>query len=144
MNYQRSAPCETDRKVVSQIKIYGLRSSLSPVIREMSDVIHSCVVDALHYPQDKRAHRFFPLETGEFFYPPGRTERYTIVEISMFEGRTVEAKKALIRLLFERFHAVLGIGTQDLEITIFETPMHNWGFRGLPGDEHTLNYKVNV
>ena len=129
---------------MSQIKIYGLRSSLSPVIREMSDVIHSCVVDALHYPQDKRAHRFFPLETGEFFYPPGRTKRYTIVEISMFEGRTVEAKKALIRLLFERFHAVLGIGTQDLEITIFETPMHNWGFRGLPGDEHTLNYKVNV
>jgi len=129
---------------MSQVKIFGLRSSLSPIMRQVSDVIHSCVVDALQYPPDKRAHRFFPLEREEFFYPPGRTESYTIIEISMFEGRSVEAKKALIRLLFERFAAVLNIGPQDVEVTIFETPMHNWGFRGLPGDEHALNYKVNV
>jgi len=31
-----------------------------------------------------------------------------------------------------------------LEMTIFETPKHNWGFRGLPGDEHKLDYKVEV
>ena len=129
---------------MSQVKIFGLRNSLAPAIRQVSDVIHSCVVDALQYPQDKRAHRFFPLEPDEFYYPPGRTDRYTIIEFSMFEGRTVEAKKKLIRLLFERFDSVLGIGTNDVEITIFETPMHNWGFRGLPGDEHSLNYKVNV
>jgi phenylpyruvate tautomerase PptA (4-oxalocrotonate tautomerase family) len=129
---------------MSQVKVFGLRSSLTPVMPQMSDVIHSCVVDALQYPQDKRAHRFFPLERAEFYYPPGRTERYTIIEISMFEGRTIEAKKKLIRLLFERFESVLGIGPNDVEITIFETPMHNWGFRGLPGDEHALNYKVNV
>lgn len=129
---------------MSQVKIFGLRSSLSPAIRQISDVVHSCVVDALQYPQDKRAHRFFPLERDEFYYPPGRSDRYTIIEFSMFEGRTVEAKKMLIRLLFERFESVLGIGPNDVEITIFETPRHNWGFRGLPGDEHALNYKVNV
>ena len=129
---------------MSQVKIYGLRGSLHSITRAMSDVIHSCVVDALQYPQDQRAHRFFPLEPQDFFYPSGRTERYTIIEISMFEGRSVEAKKALIRLLFERFASVLGIGLQDFEVTIFETPKHNWGFRELPGDEHTLNYKVDV
>ncbi|HVW08422.1 MAG TPA: tautomerase family protein [Bryobacteraceae bacterium] len=129
---------------MSQVKIFGLRSSLAPVMRQVSDVIHSCVVDALEYPQDKRAHRFFPLEREEFYYPPGRTERYTIIEFSMFKGRSVEAKKKLTRLLFERFESVLGIGPNDVEITIFETPKHNWGFRGLPGDEHALNYKVNV
>ncbi len=129
---------------MSQVKIFGLRSSLAPVMPQVSDVIHSCVVDALEYPRDKRAHRFFPLERDEFYYPPGRTERYTIIEFSMFEGRSVEAKKKLIRLLFERLEAALGIGPDDVEITIFETPKHNWGFRGLPGDEHSLNYKVNV
>ena len=129
---------------MSQVKIFGLRASLAPVMRQVSDVIHSCVVEALQYPQDKRAHRFFPLERDEFYYPAGRTERYTIIELSMFEGRSVEAKKKLIRLLFERFEATLGIGPNDVEITIFETPAHNWGFRGLPGDEHSLNYKVNV
>ncbi len=128
---------------MSQVKIYGLRVHLDPIKQKLSDIIHSCVMDALQYPPDKRAHRFFPLDASDFFYPNGRTERYTIIEFSMFEGRSVEAKKQLIRLLFERVQS-LGIAAQDLEITIFETPKHNWGFRGLPGDEHQLNYKVEV
>ncbi len=33
---------------------------------------------------------------------------------------------------------------QRLEITLFETPCHAWGIRGLPGDEIGLNYKVEV
>lgn len=61
----------------------------------------------------------------------------------MIEGRSVETKKQLIRLMFDRVQP-LEISTQDLEMTIFETPKHNWGFRGLPGDEHQLNYKIDV
>ncbi|MEG4800234.1 tautomerase family protein [Microcoleus sp. ARI1-B5] len=126
-----------------QVKISGLREHLDPIKPQLSDVINSCVIDALEYPPDKRSHRFFPFDSCDFFYPAGRTERYTIVEVSMIEGRSVEAKKQLIRLLFERLQP-LGISTQDLEITIFENPKHNWGFRGLPGDEHQLNYKIEV
>lgn len=126
-----------------QTKIYGLREYLDPIKAELSDVIHSCIVDALQFPVDKRAHRFFPLDAADFLYPAGRTDRYTIIEFSMIEGRSVDAKKQLIRLMFERVQP-LGISTQDLEMTIFETPKHNWGFRGLPGDEHQLNYKVEV
>jgi phenylpyruvate tautomerase PptA (4-oxalocrotonate tautomerase family) len=129
---------------MSQVKVFGLRSHLHAIIPQVSDVIHSCVVDALQYPSDKRIHRFFQLDATEFYYPPERSERYTIVEFSMFEGRSVEAKKQLIRPLFERFNEQLGISSVDLEITIFETPKCNWGFRGLPGDEHQLNYKVEV
>ena len=127
-----------------QVKVYGIDTQLNPLKGRLSDVIHSCVVDALQFPLDKRAHRFFPLDATDFFYPAGRTERYTIIEISMFEGRSVETKKRLIRLLFERIHAELGISSQDIEVTITETPKHNWGFRGLPGDETALNYKVEV
>ena len=129
---------------MSQVKIYGLRSHLTPILSKVSDIVHSCVMDALAYPKDKRAHRFIQLEPQEFYYPAGRSERYTIVEFSMFEGRSVGAKKTLIRLMFERFERELGIGRMDLEMTIFETPRHNWGFRGLPGDEHVLNYEVEV
>jgi len=126
-----------------QTKIYGLREHLDPIKSELSDIIHSCIMDALQYPSDKRAHRFFPLDASDFFYPAGRTNRYTIIEFSMIEGRSVETKKQLIQLLFERVQS-LGISTQDLEMTIFETPKQNWGFRGLPGDEHQLNYKIEV
>jgi phenylpyruvate tautomerase PptA (4-oxalocrotonate tautomerase family) len=129
---------------MSQVKIFGLREQLNPIKQKLSDVIHSCVMDALQYPADKRAHRFFPLDRSDFFFPDGRTDRYSIIEVSMFEGRSVDAKKMLIRLLFERVQSECGIAPQDLELTIFETPKHNWGFRGLPGDEHKLNYKVEV
>jgi Tautomerase enzyme len=129
---------------MAQVKIYGLASSLRPVRAQLSDAIHSCLIDALELPAEKRFHRFILLEHEDFIYPPGRTERYTILELSMFEGRSVESKKRLLRLLFERLEARAGITPADLEITISETPRHNWGIRGLPGDELGLTYKVNV
>ena len=129
---------------MAQIKIYGLKEQLNPIKSQLSEVIHSCVVDALSFPKDKRAHRFFPLDTEDFYYPEGRTPCYTIIEISMFEGRSVAAKKQLIHLLFERIQKNLNIRPEDLEVTITETPKHNWGFRGQTGDEISLNYKVEV
>jgi hypothetical protein len=89
--------------------MFGLREQLDPVKRQLSDVIHSCVMEALQYPADKRAHRFFPLDRSDFYSPAGRTDRYTIIEFSMFEGRSVDAKKKLIRLLFERVQGQCGI-----------------------------------
>lgn len=133
-----------DEMSVAQIKIYGVRERLNPVKEELSEVIHSCVVEAFGLPVDKKFHRFFPMNREDFYFPEGRTDRYTVIEISIFEGRTVEAKKQLIRLLFERIQHQLHISPQDVEITIFETPQHNWGIRGLPGDELTLGYQVNI
>jgi phenylpyruvate tautomerase PptA (4-oxalocrotonate tautomerase family) len=129
---------------VSQVKIYGLRKHLEPSRAQLSDVIHSCVVDALKFPVDKRAHRFFHLEAEDFYYPASATERYTIIEIGMMEGRSVETKKRLIRLLFERICGEVGRLPNEVEISITESPKHNWGFRGLPGDEIGLNYRVEV
>ena len=41
-------------RCVAQIKIYGLREHLEPVKQRLSDAIHSCVVDALRFPPEKR------------------------------------------------------------------------------------------
>ena len=70
---------------MGQVKIYGHEARLNPIKRQLSDTIHSCVVDALHFPADKRAHRFFPLAGEDFFYPAGRTDAYTIIEITMIK-----------------------------------------------------------
>ncbi len=56
----------------------------------------------------------------------------------------MDAKKRLIRLLFDRINATFGISLEDVEITIFETPKHNWGIRGMLGDEVSLAYKVEI
>jgi phenylpyruvate tautomerase PptA (4-oxalocrotonate tautomerase family) len=125
-----------------QVKIYALRQTLEPR-EQISKAIHNSVMTALEYPADKKFHRFFPLEPEDFVFSKDRSEKYTILEISMFEGRSVEAKKKLIALLFANLEQ-LGIPRNDLEITVFETPKHNWGIRGVPGDELELSYKVEV
>ena len=129
---------------MAQVKVYGLAERLRPIRAALSEAIHACVVEALDYPPDKRFHRFFPLEAEDFVFPADRGERYTIVEISMFEGRSVAARKRLVRLLFERLERECGIPPAALEITITETPKENWGIRGQPGDELTLGYLVDV
>lgn len=133
-----------ESKTMTQIKIYGYRHHLEPIQKKMSDVLHACVVDTLQYPPDKRFHRFIKLDDGDFYYGSGRTEQYTIIEISLFEGRSISVKKALIHSIFQRFENELNISPNDVEITIFETPRHNWGIRGKAGDELDLDYKVEV
>ncbi len=129
---------------MSQVKIYGVRENHDPIKEKLSEVIHSCVMDALGMPKDKRAHRFIGLDESDFFMPGGRTLAYTILEISMIEGRTAETKKKLIRLLFDRIQEQVGISHMDLEICITESPACNWGFRGMHGDEIKLNYEIKV
>jgi hypothetical protein len=129
---------------MAQVKIYGTAERLPGRRTAMSDVIHAALMEAFVLPADKRFHRFFPLAAEDFIYPAGRSADYTIIEITLFEGRSVEAKKTLHRELFRRFDSDLGIATDDLEITLIETPRHDWGIRGAPGDELGLTYDVDV
>ncbi len=129
---------------MAQIKIYGIKEKLAPIRERLSEVIHECVMEALQFPADKRAHRFFLMEKEDMLYPEGRTDAYTIIEIAMIEGRTIETRKKLIRLLIDRIRDKVNIQHQDIEICIQESPACNWGFRGFHGDEVKLNYKVNV
>lgn len=126
------------------IKVYGLKSTLEGKTDEFSKVINSCLVETLKFPENKKSQRFITLDKNEFYYPEGRSDNYILLEISMMQGRSKEAKKALIKLLFKRFKEFLYIDPIDLEIIITEQPPENWGFRGMCGDEAKLNYKVNV
>ena len=127
------------------IVIYGIKENLDPIKAQLSKVIHDCMQSVLGMPEDKRAQRFIPLDAEDFYYPSDRSDAYTVIEINMMEGRTVETKKALIKALFQQIKAQLNIEPIDVEITIKEQPVHCWGFRGMTGDEACdLKYKVNV
>lgn len=129
---------------MAQVKIYGLHAHLNRCRAELSDAIHAAAMATLGLPPEKRFHRFIGLDDADFVYPGDRSRQYTIIEVSMFDGRTVETKKAFIRALVAGIAAQCDISLQDLEITITETPRENWGIRGLPADELTLPYDVEV
>ena len=86
-----------------------------------------------------------PLSKDDFFYPEGRTEAYTVIEINMMKGREIHTQKSLIKALFKQTELELGISPVDIEITIKEQQPYQWGFRGITGDEaQDLKYKVHV
>jgi phenylpyruvate tautomerase PptA (4-oxalocrotonate tautomerase family) len=126
------------------VKIYALRERLAGRRLLFSDTVQAALGDAFKLPNDKRAHRFFPLEREDLVAPPDRSDDYVLLELTVMAGRSTETKKALVRALFERFEAELGIRAQDVEIVILEAPPENWGFRGLHGDEAKLSYQVKV
>jgi len=129
---------------MAQVKVYGKKTHLNAVKTALSEVIHLCVTEVLHLPKEKKFHRFFPMDEADMFYPSNRSHRYIIIEIMMMEGRTVETKKRLIALLFERIRKETGIPSVDIEIVIQEAPAYQFGFRGMTGDEMLLDYKVVV
>lgn len=127
------------------IVIYGIDEKLNPIKARLSDVIHGCMQSVLGMPEDKRAHRFVPMSREDFYYPGGRTDAYTVIEINMMDGRQAAAQKKLIKALFKKIEDRLSIDPADVEITISEQPPHCWGFRGMTGDEAAdLKYRVNV
>ena len=71
---------------MAQVKIYARCSLLQHSQPLISQAIHAAVVSALQYPPDKKFHRFFPMADSDFIHPTDRSERYTIIEVSMFEG----------------------------------------------------------
>jgi phenylpyruvate tautomerase PptA (4-oxalocrotonate tautomerase family) len=126
------------------IRVYGIAEQLNPIKGRMSDVIHGVVQRVLGLPEDKRAQRFFPMDRADLYAPGGRSVAYTVIEIQLMEGRSVETKKALIHGLFGAFERELGIAPVDVEITLLEQPPHCWGFRGTTGDEAQLDYRLDV
>src|ERR1700742_452744 len=129
---------------MAQVVVYGRRESLNQRRAALSEAIHAAIMAALEYPPEKKFQRFIAMDEDDFIYPSDRGADYTIIEISMFEGRTDVAKRALIAELFARVEAQAGISPHSVEITITETPRANWCIRGQNAADLTLNYRVEV
>lgn len=128
---------------MAQFVVYGHAATLRPRISLLSDAVHEAAVTALQLPVAKRFQRFIPLDPDCFITPADRSQDYTIIEVSMFEGRSTATKKLLITELYRKTSAI-GLSAHDLEITITETPRAHWGIRGVAGDELQLTYEVEV
>jgi hypothetical protein len=129
---------------MAQVKVYGLKENLAKSKVVLSEIIHGSLVKVLGLPAEKKFQRFIQMDSEDFIFPSDRTSAYTIVEISMFEGRSEEKTKSLIQDIMKESEGRLKIHPNDLEITVFQSPKYCWGIRGKTGDELPLSYKVNV
>lgn len=77
--------------------------------------------------------------------PPNRTARYTRVEIALYAGRSMDAKRALYKAIVENFGR-LGIPEGDIKTILLEFPLEDCAPRGplAASDADDLGYKVMV
>ena len=86
-----------------QFTMYGY-STYQPTVRDaMSDVVADCARETLGVADGSWAHRFLALDPADFRASQDRSERYTVVEVRLFAGRTLEAKKAFYAAMFQQF-----------------------------------------
>jgi phenylpyruvate tautomerase PptA (4-oxalocrotonate tautomerase family) len=110
----------------------------------MFDAVHSALMAAFKIPDDDRAQRVLEYAPEDLEIPPGRGERFTIVTIEAFAGRSIEAKRALYAEIVTRLEEV-GIPKADVFIVLKEIPMENWGLRGgVAGCDIDFGFNIRV
>jgi hypothetical protein len=128
-----------------QAKVFGIKEHIERHRDALSEALNEAISVGLQFPRERRLQRFFPMAREDFIYPAHeRTERYTIIEISTFQGRSADVLRGLVREIYKRVPPAIGIEPRDLDIIITEQPRHAWGLMGEPGDEIKLSYKVEI
>ena len=112
---------------------------------KLFEIVHQTLVDIVKIPDRDRMQRLYELDKDNFEISPGRTENCTIIEITMFKGRTEETKKKFLHELSLHLKNELHIEDNDLLIVLHEIPIENWGLSGgKPASEVNLGFKINV
>ena len=108
------------------------------------EAVHAAMVEGIKIPEWDRNVRLVVHEPHRFAVPPDSGERYTLVSIDLFAGRSLEAKRALYRAVARRLEP-LGIPANEVKVLLREIARENFGVRGgVPASEIDLGFEVNV
>jgi phenylpyruvate tautomerase PptA (4-oxalocrotonate tautomerase family) len=110
------------------------------------EAVHAALVEGFKIPPEDRCVRLVTHEPHRFICSPKRTqpELYTVVTVTAFAGRSLDAKRNLYRGIVDRLHE-LGIPRDHVKIILVEVPRENWGLAGgKPASEIDLGFDVEV
>jgi phenylpyruvate tautomerase PptA (4-oxalocrotonate tautomerase family) len=110
------------------------------------DAVRAALSEALEAPEEDPLVRLaeYPREQFSLPYPGRHSDRYTLVEVTMFAGRSMRAKRRLYDAIVQRLTA-LDVPAKDVLIVLHEPPMENWGVDGgTPANEVDVGFKVDI
>lgn len=106
--------------------------------------IHTALVESFKIPNYDRNQRITEFEPEDYEHVRFNDD-YTLIEITVFPGRSRAAKKTLYRGITDRLSSDPGIAKEAVAIILYEVPLENWGIRGgLPADEVQLGFDLDV
>ena len=113
--------------------------------RAMVQAVRGALSEALRAPAADPLVRLIEHSPGLFTlpYPDRHSDRFTLVEVTMFAGRSMETKRRLYDALVRELDA-LGVPAEDVLIVLHEPPMDSWALGGVPASEDDVGFDVNI
>lgn len=110
---------------------------------ELIAAVQAALVAGIGIPEDDLSIRILEYPVSCFATRPGSGPRYSVVEISMFSGRSIEAKRRLYANLAKSFWA-FGVPDCDLKIIIHDVPRENWSVGGVALSDVKIGFRIDV
>ncbi len=107
------------------------------------NAVHAALVESLKIPESDKTVRFIAHEPHRFTADPRRGERFTLISIDLFAGRSLQAKKQLYTAIVRNL-AAFDIPADHVKILLREIAPENWGIRGVPASEIDLGFEIKV
>ncbi len=125
------------------VKVSLLKGKSIEEKKALLDAIHAALLDAFKIPENDRTQRIFEFEPENFEIPEEKTSNYTIIEIDVFPGRSLDAKRKLYQKIVQNLSEQ--IQPNDILVILKEPSLDNWGVRGgMPASEIDLGFKLDV
>jgi 4-oxalocrotonate tautomerase family enzyme len=112
------------------VRIEIIKGKSAEYKKSLLGCIHEGLMESIGIADWDRFQRIIEIDRADFETAPEKTDQFMIIEITMFQGRTKEQKKALIETVTRRLGERLGILPTDIFIVIQEPPNENWGLGG--------------
>lgn len=97
--------------------------------------VHEALVETLGIPDDDRFQRLVEIDSNMFETNETKTDKFGIIELTLFPGRSADIKQNVIRRMTEMLGTRLKIAPQDIFMIIHEPPLENWGMGGQQASE---------
>ena len=110
---------------------------------QIIDAVHAAMMDGLKIPAWDKNLRLVVHEPHRFATPPGKDERYALISIDLFAGRSLDAKKHFYRALVTNLES-LDIPPDHVKVVLREVTRENWGIGGMAASEIDLGFEINV
>lgn len=106
--------------------------------------IQTSLVESFRIPEYDKNFRVMEFNKEDFVLPPGKSDKYILIEITIFPGRSINAKRLLYARIVDNLKQ-LDIEPKDIFIILYEEPLDNWGIRGgYPASEIDLGFELKV
>jgi len=120
-----------------------VRKQYSREEEALIDAVHAALVACLKTPDWDKTIRLIVHQPHRFVAPPGKDERYTLADIDLFSGRSLDAKRALYRAIVTNLGRY-EIPADHIKILLRESPADNWGVRGgVPASQMDLGFQID-